>query len=295
MLRIYTVDAFASVAFEGNPAGVCIIDNEKLPFDDTKLQKIASEVNLSETAFISQVTDGGDFKVGDEFNLRWFTPTNEVPLCGHGTLGAAAALFYCIGNNSSSLKFHTLSGTLLARRCNDEIVLDFPLNEPTPMTEDDKDLMSLVQPVVGDLSVHEVQLSGSTVKKLLIRLNDKVTRSDLEKLSPDPRELLSLHDGSKIKSIIVTVAGNEATDDTREKYDFLSRNFAPWHGIPEDPVTGSAHTVLGPYWSEKLGKKELYARQCSKRGGNIRVKLRDDSRVDLSGKAVIVMEGSLRV
>ncbi|XP_042862252.1 phenazine biosynthesis-like domain-containing protein [Penaeus japonicus] len=298
-LQIFTVDAFTDQAFSGNPAAVVPLLE---PLEEQTLQKLASELNLSETAYVSPIGDDIEpWVTSSQFNLRWFTPTNEVPLCGHATLATAHTLFSSLGNKSSRIEFKTKSGLLVARKDGSNIILDFPANPPEPLTAEQRtDLDVLVKGVVNDLLVDTVLLSHTT-KKLLVKLHSSCTRKDLESLKPDTALLLSLHNGSLVKGVIVTLSGGlqgEVSEDCfveSQNYHCLSRYFAPWNGIPEDPVTGSAHTVLGPFWSKLLGMTRLKCRQCSPRGGDLIVSVREDGRVDLAGKATTVIQGNISI
>ncbi|XP_064639064.1 phenazine biosynthesis-like domain-containing protein isoform X2 [Lineus longissimus] len=294
-LPLFTIDAFTSVPFAGNPAAVCLVPDQKL--SDETMQKVATEMNISETAFVQKLHSQDTFENSSRFGLRWFTPTNEVPLCGHATLASAAALYEITKNTSSEIVFETLSGELVARKMGDCISLDLPLNPTVKEEENEPDLQHLIQISTEGLDVTDVQYSATT-KKLLLRLDDNYGRHTLEGLSPPHNLMLHAHNTGKIKGVIVTLRGdanNGCTDASGETYDFVSRYFAPWNGIPEDPVTGSAHTVLAAYWSKQLGKKDLYARQCSKRGGELRIKVGDNGRVDVAGYATVVVEGKLRM
>ncbi|MGH0117380.1 UNVERIFIED_CONTAM: hypothetical protein FKN15_033475, partial [Acipenser sinensis] len=188
------------------------------------------------------------------FGLRWFTPTREVPLCGHATLASAAVLFYIQKNSNSSLTFETLSGELYARLSGDHIVLDFPMQTSTAQT------------AVGDLAIQDVRYSSAT-KKLLVRLCDTYNRCVLESLKPDTESLMKSDSTGKVAGLIITLKGNQNGD-----YDFYSRYFSPWNGIPEDPVT---------------------ACQCSRRGGQLKISVRGDGRVDMDGQTVTVLSGNL--
>ena len=286
-LETFVVDSFSAKPFAGNPAAVCLIRRDLAErVNDVIMTKIAAEMNLSETAFV--VEDGqSSFHSGSEFALRWFTPTVEVNLCGHATLATSAILFHRLGNPNSELRFRTKSGMLKAARSNEqEMTLDFPLN-PCTRIEDTTHLEPLITSTLGHTPIHDVQYSPTT-KKLLLRLSNNITRTELEDLKVDPQAMKSVPQSEpQVKGVIVTIKG-------REEYDFLSRYFAPWVGIPEDPVTGAAHTVLAAYWSQELGKKQMFARQCSARGGDVRVKV-GETRVYLSGNAYIVMEGRLKL
>ncbi|KAL8186951.1 UNVERIFIED_CONTAM: hypothetical protein K2H54_024676 [Gekko kuhli] len=224
------------------------------------------------------------------FGLRWFTPTNEVRLCGHATLASAAVLFRNKKNINSSLSFITLSGELIARQAGGQIILDLPLYSAYPQAL--QEVEELVKAAVGNMNVQDVRYSPDT-KKLLVRLSDIYDRSDLEKLNVDAQELLRTKAARKVEGVIVTLKGKAG--GKLESHDFYSRYFAPWNGVPEDPVTGSAHAVLSSYWSQQLGKKEMCAFQCSPRGGELKILLRDDGRVDIGGQAVSVLEGSLTI
>ncbi|EDO41139.1 predicted protein [Nematostella vectensis] len=293
---MFVVDAFTNKPFGGNPAAVCLVGTQEL--DEKFYQKIAMEMNLSETAFVREVTDSESYETGVRFHLRWFTPTNEVPLCGHATLASAAVIFYHSGNDNQEITFDTLSGPIKARRKGSMICLDMPLNNPVPVDPEGQDEISkVIKSVVGDMPCTDI-LYSRTTKKLLLRLKDTHSRADLEGLSPNPQSLLAAHDGSTVKGVIVTLKGdkdNGCMDDQGQIYDFVSRYFAPWNGIPEDPVTGSAHTVLGSYWSNQLNKLSLYARQCSQRGGELHMDIRSDGRIDVYGEAVIVLKGALNL
>ncbi|XP_078660046.1 phenazine biosynthesis-like domain-containing protein [Branchiostoma floridae x Branchiostoma belcheri] len=300
-LPIFQVDAFTDEPFAGNPAAVCLLEDVDLT--DEHQQKIAAEMNLSETAYIRKLNSDDDFSSSCKFGLRWFTPTNEVALCGHATLASAATLFYMMKNPSSQLTFQTLSGDLFARRDGDFISLDLPENKTQPQSvffssiQDREPYSQLLQIVVGDLPIQDLHVSH-TAKKLVVRLQDGTTRQTLECLRPDTAAMLAAHTQDIIRGVIVTVKGspeNGCVDNQGVMYDFVSRYFAPWNGIPEDPVTGSAHTVLASYWAEELGKTQFYARQCSARGGDLKVRLREDGRVDVAGKAAVVVQGMIRI
>ncbi|TRY90537.1 hypothetical protein DNTS_002662 [Danionella cerebrum] len=269
---IFTVDAFTKEPFKGNPAAVCLLENE-LPED--LYQSIAAEMNLSETAFITK-RNAKDFSEGSRFGLRWFTPTSEISLCGHATLASSAVIFNLKKNINPVVVFETLSGELYVRQHEDSIVMDFPLNKPQP--QDSHEINDLLKAVVGDLPIEDVCYS-QTLKQLMIRLSDTCNRSDLTSLSPVATELLKSEATGKIKGVIVTIKG---VPSSNPGYDFYSRLFAPWFGVPEDPVCGSAHTVLAGYWSEKLNKKKMLAYQCSSRGGELELELRDDGRINIT-------------
>lgn len=281
---LFTVDAFTSAPFSGNPAAVVFLEDDSAIGDRLK-QSIAAEMKHSETAFVSKRNALDEFGKSSCFNLRWFTPQNEVPLCGHATLATAAAIFAEWGNASRELQFHTKSGVLQAsREPNGTIVLDLPARSSVAVQEED--YRSLLDAVIGDTPVAEVRYSADE-KKLVVRLQDSCNRSALKALNPNAEQMLNSESGDRVRGVVVTVRGD---DD----YDFLSRYFSPWNGIPEDPVTGSAHTVLGPYWAAVLGKEKLNAHQASTRGGDLYLRiLSGGRRLQVGGHAVVVVRGEL--
>lgn len=283
-IPVYTVDAFTNLAFKGNPAAICPLMNE---LSDDLYQKIATEMNLSETAYITRVNPSDTFTTGSRFRLRWFTPTNEVNLCGHATLASAAVLFQYHKNVNPEVVFETKSGDLAVTQQGEEYLMNFPLN--SSIQQDPSEFRDIIKAAVGNNPVQDVYWSPET-KKLLIRLADSCNRSVLTSLKVDPVSLQNSEKSGKVKGVILTMKGSP---DCQPGYDFYSRYFAPWNGIPEDPVTGSAHTVLGSYWSEKLGKKKMLAYQCSSRGGELKLEVRDDGRINIAGQTVTVMEGTI--
>ncbi|NXA12794.1 PBLD protein, partial [Sapayoa aenigma] len=285
-IPIFTVDAFTNRPFSGNPAAVCLLEND---LDEDLHQKIATEMNLSETAFIRKLHPGDDFTRSSCFGLRWFTPANEVPLCGHATLASAAVLFHMQKNTNSVLTFVTLSGELKARQVKDHIVLDLPLYNTYPQVNVFLCLLHIFrQATVGDMIVQDLRYSPDT-KNLLVCLSDTYERSVLEELNVSAQRFLSAEKTGKVKGLILTLKGNSSG----KGHDFYSRYFAPWYGVLEDPVTGSAHAVLSSYWSERLGKKEMLAFQCSRCGGELKISLRSDGRVDIAGQTAVVLKGNL--
>lgn len=254
-LEFFQVDAFADTVFAGNPAAVYPLD-AWLP-DDT-MQSIAAEHNLSETVFCVPDNEG--------YHIRWFTPAIEVPLCGHATLACAHVIFSTHKTDSNYIRFSSLGGPLSVHRKNDLLTLDFPATPPEACEAPDHLAEALgAQPV-------EVLRSDDY---LVVLENEKQVAA----LKPDLRTLA----GIDCRGICVTAPG--------ESFDFVSRFFAPRFGIDEDPVTGSAHCVLAPYWSRRLGKKELTGRQLSKRGGMLWCRYEGD-RVAISGHAVTYSHGT---
>ena len=257
---LFQVDAFTDRPFTGNPAAVVLLEEDG---DSDWMLQVAREMNLSETAFM--------YPLGEYYGLRWFTPGTEVELCGHATLSAAHVLWQTRSVSADqAIRFITLSGELGAQRDGDWIRLDFPANPLSPV-----DLPLAVLSAVGGRPV----FSGVSGEKWLLEYSSE---EEILALAPDFVAL----SGIPGRGLIVTSRSGESN------VDFVSRSFAPWVGINEDPVTGSAHTILGPYWGAKLGKQELTARQVSARGGLLRVGLAGE-RVFISGQAVTVFSGEL--
>ncbi|MCK5304802.1 MAG: PhzF family phenazine biosynthesis protein [Candidatus Heimdallarchaeota archaeon] len=274
-MPIYQIDAFTDEPFRGNPAAICLISEN---YPDITLQKIAAEMNLSETAFL-YVPNVDEIKKLNRFRLRWFTPQVEVNLCGHATLATSHLLFHILKIDSNSVTYETLSGELIASKTEDGVILDFPMNDPE-ITEPLPTLLNAL-----GVKTAEAFAYSKGVTDMLIELDSVETISDLK---PDYERLKRLSLGLEIRGVIVTARGGE-------NYDFISRFFAPWVGINEDPVTGSAHTILAPYWAKILGKKEMKGYQMSKRGGEITVKISENNRVELIGKSILILKGEFFV
>ena len=256
-IPIFQVDAFADAPFEGNPAAVCFPPDD---VDDAWLANVAAEMNLSETAFL--------WPAGDAWRLRWLTPAVEVDLCGHATLAAAHVIFERDGGQT--LRFDTRSGRLFARRAGEAIELDFPATVPSAAE---------APPGLFAALGAEGPCLRSRFDVMVVLPSTEAVRL----LAPDLRALRAVD----ARGVIVTAAGEG-------ELDFVSRFFAPAAGVDEDPVTGSAHCALGPYWAERLGRESLRARQLSARGGAMRVEV-DGERVRLRGRAVTVLRGDLLV
>lgn len=258
-IRIVQVDAFTNRPFAGNPAAVCVL-NEPKP--DQWMRDVAREMNLSETAFLTPQNGG--------YHLRWLTPAVEVDLCGHATVASAHVLWQD-GHlpEGQQARFHTRSGLLTADQRGEWIELDFPAKVAAAAAPPPELLRAL--------GVNHAKFVGRNAFDYLVEVDSEET---LRGLSPDHSTLRK----EPVRGVIVTARGTDG------EFDFLSRFFAPGSGIDEDPVTGSAHTALGPYWAEKLGKTEMTAFQASARGGVVRVRLEGD-RVKLGGQAVTVMTG----
>lgn len=272
-IKIYQVDAFTSEAFKGNPAAVCILEND---ISDELMKNIAQEMNLSETAFVKPLKNLNIGK-GNLFSLRWFTPEVEVDLCGHATIATSKVLFDEFNIKEQYIKYEAKSGLLTAKKKDEKISLDFPIDKALDfnLTQDILDAMGIRS--------YSKAIIGEKTRKLVIEVKDK---ENIINLKPNFEILKSLKFKSDVKGIGVTCRGNE-------KYDFISRYFNSWDGINEDPVTGSVHTLLANYWSNKLNKMDMNAYQASNRSGEISLKLLENDRVRLSGEAVIVLRGEL--
>ena len=262
MIPVYKVDAFSADPFKGNPAAVCLLEK---PAPEAWMQHIAQEMNLSETAFLVPQADG--------FQLRWFTPAAEVDLCGHATLASAHILWQTrLLPVGATARFHTKSGLLTASLEDGWIELDFPATPEEPCAAPQALAAALKAPM---------RYIGQDIFDYLVELESEQAVRELE---PDLALLATL----PVRGVIVT--SRAATPG----YDFVSRFFAPTVGVPEDPVTGSAHSCLGPYWRKHLGKETFLAYQASRRGGILRVIVAGD-RVRIAGQAVTILEGSIRV
>jgi len=267
---IYQVDAFADAAFTGNPAAVVPMTNWA---DDAVLQAIAEENNLAETAFFRPVGEG-------RYDLRWFTPVQEVPLCGHATLASAHVLYRHLGVSVAQVSFETRSGTLtVARTGEGAYEMDFPADPPTPTAAPDG--------LADALGAAPKQVFRG---QYLLALFE--TAEEVDALRPAMTKLEGLADGRLSDCVVAAAPGtlDRAADGTR----FVSRFFAPAQGIPEDPVTGSAHCMLAPFFAERLGDRQLRAFQASRRGGRVDCRLAGD-RVMLAGAARTYLKGRIFV
>ncbi len=256
-IPIYQLDAFSENPFGGNPAAVCILDSW---LDDEIMQKIGQENNLSETAFIVRKSKG-------EYEIRWFTPSTEINLCGHATLASAYVVFHYYDEDIESVSFDSKSGILKVEKKDDMLILDFPSTPPK-----DADI-----PLVLIKALGVIPEAAYSSRDLMVLVKDEET---VHSLNPDFNLLKELD----YLGIIVTSKGDHS--------DFVSRFFAPNVGINEDPVTGSAHTTLIPYWADKLGKDKLHAFQVSSRKGELWCELMGD-RVKIAGKVCLIIKGEL--
>ncbi|WP_299318863.1 PhzF family phenazine biosynthesis protein [uncultured Maribacter sp.] len=259
--KIYQIDAFTSKLFGGNPAAVCILESW---LETDLMQQIAAENNLAETAFA--------VKNNDHYELRWFTPEIEVDLCGHATLATAFVIFNHYGYNENTLRFISpRSGELLVQKSESGLlIMDFPTDDVTPVSE-----QTNITKAIGKQPLETYK--GKTDYMLIYK-----SQAEIEAIAPNFHLLNELD----CRGVIVTAKGNNV--------DFVSRFFAPQCGIPEDPVTGSAHTTLTPYWSEKLNKKTLTAKQLSERGGDIQCEYLG-GRVKISGNGVCYLVGEIEI
>lgn len=257
-MPIFQLDAFASRRFGGNPAAVIVMDSYP---EDAQLQALAAENNLPETAFL--VRDG------DDYRLRWFTPTVEVPLCGHATLASAAVVMERLEPRRNQVTFHSASGPLMVRRVGGRYTLDFPVRHCTTVAMPDG------LPAALGVLPREVAHDGFNY------IAELASETQVRELAPDLPAIARLG----VAGVVVTALG-------QGPFDFVSRYFAPAKGIPEDPVTGGAHCALAHYWARKLGRLDFRAYQASARGGELGVRLRGE-RVELEGSCVFYLQGEL--
>lgn len=288
-IPFFWVDAFAKKPFQGNPAAVCLICNKEA-WNKEKLQNIAREINLSETTFLFKMESTHNNK----FKIRWFTPEVEVPLCGHGTLAAAGVLFKNNICKTDMVYFTSLSGQLTAKRaCNSKekneqnnekqvsVILDFPINIPNEQIVLSEEVFKYL-----GLNKEDVVMSCCSIsaKMIIVQVNNERI---IKKITPNFQSLKSVSLPFGANGLIITSKSN------KPGIDFVSRYFGPWEGINEDPATGSAHTVLSPYWKNILKKNEYSACQESSRGGYLNTTIIDNERVLLEGIVHILIEGTL--
>jgi PhzF family phenazine biosynthesis protein len=284
MINIATVDSFTNIPYAGNPAGVVIFKPEET-MSEKNMLLVAREMNLSETAFAFQHNG-----IPHQFHLRWFTPQVEVPLCGHATLATAHIIFEkysSLLSGSDVIDFTTnVSGILKVKKSSDGgYQMDFPLGNPVHVKPDPSVLDEIAKLMNFDVKRVVDVWACSKTRKLLIEVDGIDV---LPSLKPDFTNLCRIKFGleAEIKGVMITTKGDE-------KFDFYTRYFAPWVGIPEDPVTGSAHTVLAAFWGKKLGLSKMKGFQASERGGSMKCHIMEHGRVILEGDAVTVMDGKL--
>ena len=259
-LELYQIDAFTDKVFSGNPAAVCPL--REWP-DDKILQNIAMENNLSETSFFIKEKDG--------YYIRWFTPTTEVKLCGHATIASAFVIFNYLTPGTDNICFNSKSGKLYVRKQKNTLILNFPqeLAIVNELSNDYVDILGEKASSIHCISDHSIMAVFNSEESMRL-------------LKPDLHKLLKLE-----KSLVVT------SKSKLKSVDFVSRCFCPQEGINEDPVTGSNHCFLGPFWSGELNKKSMVARQLSRRGGELFITLLDDNRIEISGKAILYMKSEI--
>lgn len=260
-MKIFQVDAFTDKIFSGNPAAV--VPLESWP-EERVMHQIAQENNLSETAFFVPEGDNG-------YRIRWFTPVTEVDLCGHATLASAHVLYTHLNHSDSMIRFASKSGELTVSKREGLYWLNFPSQPPEPIP-----VPKLIPEALGTVPIY----TGVNTDLLVLVQNEEMVK----KMNPD----LIILKRMEVRGVIVTAPGDS------DEIDFVSRFFAPGVGVPEDPVTGSAHTVLTPFWGKRLGKKDLTARQISERGGLLKCEWAGD-RVQIGGSAVTYMTGNIRL
>lgn len=285
-VTIFQVDSFTDRPFKGNPAAVCVLDK---PLSDFTMQKIAMEMNVSETAFATPAHKAGIVN-SERFGIRWFTPVCESTISGHATLAAAKIIYEIFDNKSEALIFHGKSGEVSVARKGAYLQMDYPAAQykKTELTDYMADALRLEQTGIKDCFMEACE--SPNPKMLLLRFRDQ---SAIKMITPDFFELYQVQIAMGYDEVIVTARGDD-------RYDIVSRTFTPTLGIDEDPVSGAAHTLLTPYWCALLDKKSLIAYQESRRGGEMIAELHDDprgyrDRVLLSGKSVIVMEALINL
>ncbi|MEO8582652.1 MAG: PhzF family phenazine biosynthesis isomerase [Flavitalea sp.] len=268
-IKTYTVAAFTNESFKGNTAGVCLLE---AAVEETLMQSIAAELNVSETAFLTNIAANSN-----RFNIRYYSPMVEVPFCGHASVASAYLLMNKMGLDDVELTtYHGLK--LDAKRSGDKVEIRFPLFSLVPFSIKEK----LIE-AMGLIEYASVGFSRD-LHMLLVEVKDKET---LLSLHPDFTAMVRAD--NEIKEVVVTCKSAD------NQYDFYSRCFCPWVGIDEDPVTGAAHSVLAAYWSPKLGRKQMKAYQCSKRGGELELELLSNTVLKVTASARIMIEGTLNV
>lgn len=267
-IKTYIVDSFTAEPFKGNPAGVCLMETQ---IEDDLMLLIAQELGLSETAFITQ-------KEADKFDIRFFSPVMEIPLCGHATLAASKVVFERNPELRQAAFINTQNINLESKKIGNEIVMKFPLY----LTQTSEAPEALLR-ALGLSTIEHVAYNKET-NILILEIEEVDT---LRGLTPNFEALKQSHDS--INGVLVTSKSNQP------EFDFESRYFWPWSGTNEDPVTGGTHTFLTPYWSKRLNKKKMVSFQCSERTGRMEVEIRDEQWLTITSTARIVLEGNLRI
>ncbi|CAJ0587883.1 unnamed protein product, partial [Mesorhabditis spiculigera] len=310
----FLVDAFTTKMFKGNPAGVCLFE-QALPAE--QCIQIAAEFNASNTGFPVPAEEGKDFRTASIFDLRWFTPTTEVPLCGHATLATSHVLLNGIGNINSTLTFRTFSGELIVQKGEaGAIEMNFPqykvqsmkvehhenqfldefpvIEEPFPLKDFLNAMIPTEYPITG-------VLYAPVAKILIIVLDGILSRAEFERIERNTELIKENSDEEHIRGVLLTMAPkNEVeqgfVDENDAPFDYLCRYFAPYYGLVEDPATGSAQCALAPFWSRILKKSEFYALQAYPgRGAQFRLKLEDGGRLSIIGNSVTVLSGQINI
>uniref|UniRef100_A0A1I7V2C7 Phenazine biosynthesis-like domain-containing protein 1 n=1 Tax=Caenorhabditis tropicalis TaxID=1561998 RepID=A0A1I7V2C7_9PELO len=307
----YIVNAFTKDISKGNPAAVCLIPQA---LQEENYQKIAADFNLSETAFPVPLDSSLDYKTSKKFSLRWFTPTNEVPLCGHATLATAHVLFNEIGNENDEIHFETKSGVLTVKKDgNGNLEMNFPKYELTLLKFDDllsshdnrfpemaapPFLIDVIHCVIPNKISMESVIYAPKYGGAIVIIDPETTKAEFESFKIDSKKALELHDGSFVRGISISLRPSNPLaqgfiDESGEAYDYACRYFGPWDGVNEDPATGSAQCSIAPYWAVVTKKEKLYGFQAFPgRGAQFRIRIQGD-RVILNGSSVTVQADNL--
>lgn len=307
----FIVDAFTTVSFAGNPAAVCLIPRI---LEDREYRKIAAEFNLSETAFPIPTGPSLDYKHSSTFSLRWFTPKTEVPLCGHATLATSHVLFNEIGNVNEELHFETKSGVLTVKKNdNGSVAMNFPrydlvsirfnemmntMNGVFAELDAPSFLFDVIKCVISNKISIESVIYAPKLGVVVVIIDPDTTKSEFEAFQLNAPRALELHDGSFVRGLAISLqpfnpVAQGFLDSSNEPFDYACRYFGPWDGVNEDPATGSAQCVIGPFWGTVSKKNELYGFQAfPTRGAQFRLQLQED-RVILNGHAVTVVRGEM--
>lgn len=283
----YIVNAFGTGQSDGNPSGVCWLGNYKLT--EFQMQALASEVNLSTLAFLNYKEK--EIDANKSFDIRWFTPTKEVTLNGHATMAAAHTLFEKEKISSDSIAFHNKNTDLFVTKHEDLISIELPQSKSEKVKEDIYG--NLIDALFTERErvymIVDVRLSVSS-KILFIRITDACTEDQLRRLDVDCDGMKAAHDGSLFTGVAITVKAKP-----QERHQFYYRLFTPWLGVNEEPVSADALSVLAPLWQATTGKRNLVARACSKRGGVLNINVKRDQQIEVSGKAITIVDGEINI
>ncbi|KAJ2398613.1 hypothetical protein GGI23_003139 [Coemansia sp. RSA 2559] len=285
--KIFTADAFAKATFSGNQAAVVLVPAES-PLSDQVMQQVAAEMAIANTAFLTPATPDESFETASRFGLRWFTPRTEIKLCGHATLASSHVLFNELHNPNKVLYFETLSGELVVRKSKDEtqIEMTFPIDIPEPVDHHSEDVQTLARAFTGGWDA-QAEVAVSPSLHYMVIHNQACDGAALAAHRPQvTQDVMDAGKRLNIKAVISTWSGSG------DGNDYKCRVFAPWAGFDEDPVTGSAQTILAPFWRQRLGRSVFAAQQCSARGGDFGAAIVNE-KVVVSGQAVVVIRGSI--